>query len=144
MFFRRERPKQPTLQERLDSLRKAGFTVLPLGGTRVRVSRDGCAAVLESNGDAPRLAGGPGVLMGEEIASLVDGGFQKFLQAPSGKRKPALAAELKALHRFQEDVRETMGMITLYNESLGTVSKSYVYDRLTDRDGGVPKRAWES
>lgn len=144
MFFRRERPKQLGFQERLDTLKKAGFTVAPLAGTRVRVSRDGCAAVLESASEMPRLVERPGVLMGEEIGSLTDGGFQKFLQTPSGKRKPALAAELKALHSFQEDMREAMGMVSLYNESLGTVSNFYLYDRLTDRDAGVPKRAWES
>jgi hypothetical protein len=32
---------------------------------------------------------------------------------------------------------------TLYNEALGTVSTYYVYDRVKDRDRGVPKRAWE-
>jgi hypothetical protein len=31
----------------------------------------------------------------------------------------------------------------LYNESLGTVSTFYLYDRVQDRDRGVPKRAWE-
>ena len=34
-------------------------------------------------------------------------------------------------------------MESLYNESLGTVSTFYNYDRLKDRDRGVPKRAWE-
>ena len=31
----------------------------------------------------------------------------------------------------------------LYNESLGTVSTFYLYDRVKDRDKGVPKRVWE-
>ena len=39
-----------------------------------------------------------GVAMAGEIAVLVDGGFQKFFRAPSGKKKPALADELQALH----------------------------------------------
>jgi hypothetical protein len=34
-------------------------------------------------------------------------------------------------------------MESLYNESLGTVSTFYMYDRVKDRDRGVPKRAWE-
>jgi len=144
MFFRRERPKQLTFQDRMDSLRSAGFTITPLAGTRLRVSRDGCAAVLDRDGEMLLMAERPGVSIGDEIGALVDGGFQKFLQTPSGKRKPALAAELKALHRFQEDLREALGMVSLYNESLGTVSTFYVYDRLTDRDAGVPKRAWQS
>jgi hypothetical protein len=35
---------------------------------------------------------------------------------------------------------------TLYNESLGTVSESYHYDRVKDRDtpeAARPKRPWE-
>ena len=59
------------------------------------------------------------------------------------QRKPALAEELKAIHDFEEDLREALGMKSLYNESLGTVSTFYQYDRVKDRDRGVPKRAWE-
>jgi hypothetical protein len=84
-----------------------------------------------------------GITMGNEIGVLVDGGYQKFFQTPSGKRKPALAEELKALHDFEEDVKEGLGEVNLYNEALGTVSTLYLYDRVADRDRGVPKRAWE-
>ena len=81
--------------------------------------------------------------MGEETGVLVDGGFQKFFRTPSGKEKPALAAELQALHDFEEDLREALGLESLYNQSLGTVSALYLYDRVQDRDRGVPKRVWE-
>jgi hypothetical protein len=81
--------------------------------------------------------------MGDEIGVLVDGGYQKFFRAPSGKKAPALADDLKALHNFEEDVKESLGMKSLYNESLGTVSTLYQYDRVKDRDRGVPKRVWE-
>ena len=47
--------------------------------------------------------------MGGEIGSLVDGGYQKFFRTPSGKTKPALASELKALHDFEEDLKEGLG-----------------------------------
>ena len=77
------------------------------------------------------------------IAQLIDGGFQKFFLAPDGSKKPALASELKGIHAFQEDLREALGLESLYNESLGTVSTQYLYDRVKDRDRGVPKRAWE-
>jgi hypothetical protein len=144
MFFRREHPKEPTFAERIEALRQAGFTVQPSGDGRVRVSRDGCGAVVEdSPGGPPRIAERAGVVLGEEIASLVDGGFQKFFRTPGGKKKPALAPELKAVHHFQEDLREALGLVSLYNESLGTVSNQYLYDRLRDRDRGVPKRPWE-
>jgi hypothetical protein len=143
MFFRRERKKQLTFQERLDAARAAGFTLVAADNGRVRVARGPVAAVIEDAGGLPRVTERAGITVGNEIASLVDGGFQKFFQAPSGKRKPALADELKAIHAFQEDLREALGMESLYNESLGTVSTFYQYDRLKDRDHGVPKRAWE-
>jgi hypothetical protein len=143
MFFRRERPKQPAFQDRLDAAKGKGFTVSSADGGRWRVSRGQVAAVLENAAGSPRVVERAGIDMGSEIGALVDGGFQKFFQTPSGKRKPALADELKAIHEFQEDLREALGMESLYNESLGTVSTFYKYDRLQDRDRGVPKRAWE-
>ena len=73
----------------------------------------------------------------------MDGGFQKFFQTPSGKRQPATADELKALHAFEEDLKEGLGEESYYNDSLGTVSAFYLYDRVKDRDRGVPKRVWE-
>jgi hypothetical protein len=149
MFFRREQPKEITFDQRMEELRKAGFTVTPAGanrdgGTRVTVRRDCYAAVLEDvPGAAPRVAERAGILMAGGIGKLVDGGFQKFFLAPDGQKKPALASELKAVHEFQEDLREALGLVSLYNESLGTVSTEYLYDRVQDRDRGVPKRPWE-
>jgi hypothetical protein len=144
MFFRRERPKNPTFAERLDSLRKAGFTVTPRPGAAERVGRQNCAVDLVADGGTVHREGRAGILMGAEIGELVDGGYQKFFRTPSGKKKPALADELKALHDFEEDLKEGLGEVSLYNESLGTVSTFYLYDRVQDRDRGVPKRIWES
>lgn len=143
MFFRRERPKTPTFQERIDQLKTLGFTVTPLAGGGVRVSRGACAVDISERSGAVHIAERAGMLMGAEIGLLVDGGFQKFFRTVSGKRKPALADELKALHDFEEDLKEALGQKSLYNESLGTVSTYYLYDRVQDRDRGVPKRAWE-
>jgi hypothetical protein len=143
MFFRRERQKQVTFQDRLDTAKSKGFTASGTDDGLVRVSRGQVAAVLEDAGGVPRVVERAGIVMGGEIGALVDGGFQKFFQTPSGKRKPALADDLKAIHNFQEDLREALGLESLYNESLGTVSTFYNYDRLKDRDRGVPKRAWE-
>ena len=59
---------------------------------------------------------------------------------------PATADHLKALHDFSEELKEGLGMISLYNESLGTVSEAYVYDRVRDRDlpeSERPKRPWQ-
>jgi hypothetical protein len=144
MFFRREHPKEITFDQRMEDLRKAGFTVTPTGGSRVMVSRDSYAAVLENvPGAPPRVVDPAGILMAGGIGKLVDGGFQKFFLAPGGQKKPALASELKAVHAFQEDLREALGLVSLYNESLGTVSTEYLYDRVQNRDRGVPKRPWE-
>ncbi len=73
-------------------------------------------------------------MLQSEIATLVDGGFQKFLRTESGHQFPALATDLKALHDFQEDLRETLGIQSLYNQSLGTTCDAHNYDRLSGRD----------
>ena len=143
MFFRREAPKNPTFAERIENLRKAGFTVTPLAAGAFRVARGSCAVdVMEENG-AVRGEGRAGVLIGNEIGALIDGGYQKFFRTPSGKQRPALAEDLVALHNFEEDLKEALGQESYYNESLGTVSTFYLYDRVQDRDRGVPKRVWE-
>ena len=144
MFFRREHAKKMTFDDYLNQARTAGFTVEGMGGGRVRISRDGAAAVVETTPDGPpKFTERAGVMLGQEIASLVDGGYQKFMQTPSGKRRPALAGDLELIHNFQEDLREALGLTSLYNESLGTVSNQYLYDRVVDRDQGVPVRPWE-
>jgi hypothetical protein len=144
MFFRREQPKELTFDQRMERLRGVGFTVTPAGGARVTVSRDCYAAVLENApGAPPRVVERAGIVMPGGIGKLVDGGFQKFFLAPGGQKKPALASELRGIHEFEEDLREALGLVSLYNESLGTVSTEYLYDRVQGRDHGVPKRPWE-
>src|SRR5277367_5547687 len=59
---------------------------------------------------------------------------------------PATADHLKALQSFTEELKEGLGLPSLYNESLGTVSESYHYDRIKDNDKAPvdrPKRPWE-
>ena len=143
MFFRRRRTVAPTFQDRLGTLKQAGFTAAPASDGTVLVTKRNCAVRLNESGSE----GGPveraGILIGPEIASLVDSGFQKFFRTPSGKNKPALASDLEDLHNFEEDLKQGLGLESLYNESLGTVSTYYLYDRVQDRDRGVPKRVWE-
>lgn len=129
----------------MEQLVSKGFQVQPLVSIGDwRVSRNGCAAIVANVPDGqPRVTDRAGIMMGDQIGMLVDGGFQKFFRTGSGKQKPALASELKALHDFEEDLKEALGLESLYNESLGTVSTYYLYDRVKDRDRGVPKRAWE-
>jgi hypothetical protein len=142
MFFRRETPHNLTFAERMERLQKAGFSVTPQPVGTVHVSRGNCAVELrDENGTVAGKRAG--MIMGTEIGSLVDGGFQKFFRTPSGKSRPALADDLLALHNFEEDLKEALGQESYYNESLGTVSTFYLYDRVKDRDQGVPKRIWE-
>jgi len=142
MFFRRDRATNPTFADRMENLRKAGLTVTPISGGGMRASKGECGVDLKEDGASVHV-GSAGILMGDEIGALVDGGYQKFFRTPHGKSKPAVADDLKALHSFEEDVKEALGQESLYNESLGTVSTYYLYDRVKDRDAGVPKRVWE-
>jgi hypothetical protein len=133
MFFRRRPKKEIAFEERIDSLRASGYEVEALANERIKVRKDCCAAVIEeAPGGFPRVVRA-GVLLGAEITRLVDGGFQRFLEAPAGIRRPALAADLSALHDFEDGLREALGLESLYNESLGTVCDRHVYDRLTGR-----------
>lgn len=143
MFFRRERPKNPTFSERVENVRRAGFTVDQIDGGAVRVSRQGIAADLEEFDDSVRVRTRAGALMNGEIGALIDGGYQKLFRTPSGKERAGLADDLKAIHDFEEDLKEALGEQSYYNESLGTVSTYYLYDRVANRDRGVPRRAWE-
>jgi hypothetical protein len=50
------------------------------------------------------------------------------------------------VHHFSEELRERIGSESLYNESLGTVSDIYHYDRVKGRDLPESKRpipVWE-
>lgn len=142
MFFRRERPKVVTFQDRLDALKAVGFSVTKQGGA-ARVTRGECAVDLTETAEGYGVVERAGILIGSEIGVLVDGGYQKFFRTPTGIRKPATADHLKALHDFEEDLMEELGEKSLYNIALGTVSTLYQYDRVKDRDRGVPKRAWD-
>ncbi len=130
MFFRRAKPRIRTFEECVDGLEQSGFTVSP---GRTRVTRGACAALLRKNAQGGPEIAHVGILIGEEIGAIVDGGNQKFLVTPSQRKLPALATHLEALHAFTEDLREELGLISLYNESLGTVNELHVYDRLKGR-----------
>jgi hypothetical protein len=144
MFFRRASPKKLTFEDHMSAARAAGFRTESIGGGKTRIERDGVAAVSEpGNDDVPRFVVRAGVVMGKEIGTLTDGGFQKFFTTPSGKRKPAQAHELVAIQNFQEDLRAALNLTTLYNESLGTVSNLYLYDRVVGRDAGTADKPWD-
>lgn len=143
MFFRREKPHEPAFAERIEHLRKFGFTANPEGSSRVRLSRDGIAAIVQDGtGERPRVDRA-GLVIGSEIGLLVNGGYQMFWKTPTGKRVPALATQLKALHNFEEDLKEGLGLTSLYNEGLGTTSDLHLYDRVEHRDEGPSHKPWQ-
>ena len=133
MFFRRHPVKDPTFEQRIEALRQGGFTVEPGAGSSLSVRKLGCAALIEHPPEGRPAVARMGVLVGGEIAELVDGGYQKFFETASGSRRPALASQLTALHAFQEDLYAALGLESFYNVSLGTVFNRHAYDRLQGR-----------
>ena len=143
MFFRRETPREPGFKERLESLKSFGFTVNFLNEGHARVSRDGIGAIVEDRpGQRPHV-NRAGFMIGDEIGLLVNAGYQMFWRTPSGKRVPAQASQLKSLHNFEEDLKEGLGLPSLYNESLGTTSDLHLYDRVEHRDEGDAHKPWQ-
>lgn len=140
--------KKRTYEEAVNWLRDHGFDILDAPGTqnRVFIKKYGCsAAIQKDDDDGVRIFAKPGYLVGTEISRLIDKGYQKFLKTTKTEI-PATADHLKALHMFTEELREALGQVSLYNESLGTVSDRYVYDRVEGRDlpeAQRPQRAWE-
>ena len=141
--------KQRTYEEAVNWLREHGFDILDAPGTKDRLflKKYNVSAAIEKASDGiTRLFAKPGYLISGEIARLVDKGYQKFLKTTKTE-VPATADHLKAIHQFSEELREATGAISLYNESLGTVSDRYVYDRVQGNDtpeAQRPKRAWET
>jgi hypothetical protein len=139
----------PNFEQTLDILRAHCFDVAPYpkvaGG--VLVTKHGAAAVLAASQDKNRSAAfveSPGALVGGKVARLLDRGYQKFIKT-SQFELPASASQLQGIHLFSEELKQLTGAISLYNESLGTTSDVYEYDRLQGREAAqpAPARPWE-
>jgi hypothetical protein len=140
--------EQKTYEDALNWLREHGFDVLEAPGTsgRVFVKKYNVSAAIQKDGEnGIKIFAYPGYLVGTEISKLVNRGYQQFLKT-SKTEVPATADHLRALHSFSEELKEALGLPSLYNESLGTVSESYQYDRIVERDKPQTerkKRPWE-
>lgn len=139
---------QKTYDDAVGWLREHGFDVLEAPGTAGRVflkKYNVSAAIQKADPNGVKIFAYPGYLVGSEISKLVNKGYQQFLKT-SKTEVPATADHLKALHSFSEELKEALGLPSLYNESLGTVSESYRYDRIVDRDkpeAERKKRPWQ-
>jgi len=144
MFFKKKTEKR-SFNDVLSSLGALKFDVAAAtgGAGGYRVSKYGVAAEIAPSAAVsekiiPRpapaeITARAGVLLNGQIATLVDKGYQKFLKA--GKLEiVATADHLRSIHKFSEELDEATGATTLYNESLGTTSDTYVYDRVAGRE----------
>jgi hypothetical protein len=140
-----------SFDQAIEFLRTHGFAVSSFAGTpgAQLVSKYGAAAVLVAAHDdfagPASFAEHPGILVRGQVARLLDRGYQKFIRT-SQYELPATASQLHAIHQFSEELTQLTGGTSLYNESLGTTSDVYHYDRLHGReqnDAPAAKRPWE-
>jgi hypothetical protein len=145
----RKESRNPNFDRTLETLRAHAFDVAPFAGIAggALVSKHGAAAVLvaaESEDELAAFAVRPGVLAGGAVARLLDRGYQKFIKTDKFEL-PATASQLQAIHLFAEELKQLTGGMDLFNESLGTTSDLYEYDRLKGRDAAHPAatRPWD-
>src|ERR1700681_4109763 len=119
--------EQRSYEEALSWLREHGFDLIEAPGTpgRVFLKKYNVSAAIQKDGeDGIKIFAYPGYLMGGEISKLVNRGYQQFLKT-SKTEVAATADHLKALQQFTEELKEAIGLPSLYNEALGTASEAY-------------------
>jgi hypothetical protein len=122
----------------VDSLASRGFIVQSSGGV-VRVEKYGCGSELRRLPDGGyQMTELPTIMAHGQFTQLWDAGYQKFLLTKDHRKFPATAKELGSLRRFNEELRSTLGIVTYYNEALGSTCEITVYDRVKGRSGDVP------
>ena len=140
--------EERTYEGAVQWLRDHGFDLIEAPGTQGRMflKKYNVSAAIQKNGDdGVKIFAYPGYLIGGEISKLINRGYQQVLKT-SKTEVAATADHLKSLQQFSEELKEGLGLPSLYNESLGTVSEAYQYDRIVDRDKPVPerpRRPWE-
>lgn len=136
-----------TWDEILDALRQQGFDVAShaavAGG--VLVSRNGAGAVLVASASGAAYAVEPGIVVRGELARLLDRGYQKFFKTTEFEI-PATAGQLHSIHEFGQQLSLALGQTILFNQSLGSTSDLYQYDRVKGREAEQPAaaRPWET
>src|ERR1035438_5438635 len=141
--------EERTYEDAVQYLRDHGFDLIeaPVTPGRVFVRKYNVSAAIQKDGnDGVQIFAYPGYLISGEISKLINRGYQQVLKT-SKTEVAATADHLKSLQQFSEELKEALGLPSLYNESLGTVSESYQYDRVKGRDQSEvdrPKRPWET
>ncbi|MFZ0746221.1 MAG: hypothetical protein WAM85_17565 [Terracidiphilus sp.] len=139
----------PSFDQLLEILRAHSFDVAPFaripGG--MLASKHGVGTVLvpaKEKDTPPAFAIPPGALVKGEVSELLDRGYQKFIKT-SQFELPATASQLHAIHLFTEELKQLSGGTSLYNQSLGTTSDVYQYDRLEGREvpQPAPAQPWQ-
>src|SRR5207248_11788450 len=140
MALKTKKTPQRTFNDVLSLLGGQRYDVAPAqdGAKRapnaVQIRKYGSAAEIAPATDGTiEIVTRPGWLLNGEISRLVDRGYQKFLKT-SKLEIPATADHLRALHEFTEELNDAIGAPSLYNQSLGTTSNVYDYDRVKGRD----------
>ena len=140
--------EQRTYDQALEWLREHGFDLTEAPGMQGRVflRKYNVSAAIQKDGDeGVKIFAYPGYLISGEISKLINRGYQQVLKT-SKTEVAATEDKLKSLQQFTEELKEALCLPSLYNESLGTVSEAYQYDRIVNRDKPVaqrPKRPWE-
>jgi len=128
-------PSATRTQDVRKQFEQACFDVLPgpASSDFLEVRKYNCSYTLKRNPEGRSMLDGPPLFLVRGLkCKLEDRGYQKFWYH-EGQRFPIRLADLKALHRFDEEVREILQLKSLYNESLGSISARTVYDRVTGR-----------
>ena len=140
--------EERTYEDAVSWLREHGFDLIEAPGTQNRVflrKYNVSAAIQKDGEDGVKIFAYPGYLINGEISKLINRGYQQVLKT-SKTEIAATAEHLKALQQFTEELKEALNLPSLYNESLGTVSEAYQYDRIENRDKAAadrPRRPWE-
>ena len=113
----------------------AGFEIVEPGVApgSFGVKKYNCLQYLQQKGEQTWLPVGPPYFIVRDLnCELEDRGYQKFWRHQD-TRFPIRKADLETLHRFDEELRQTLHLPSLYNESLGSTCAQTDYDRLEGR-----------
>ena len=114
-------PEPKTYEDAVNWLRDHGFDLIEAPGTQGRVflRKYNVSSAIQKDGDeGVKIFAFPGYVIGSEISKLINRGYQQFLKTAKTE-VPATADHLKALQQYTEELKEGLGLPTLYNESLG-------------------------